>query len=49
MLNCRALIEIDCKEINADGCPPVEAEGVLISHTVEHNRPCQQVLEMILA
>lgn len=28
---------------------PVEAEGGLISHTVEHNGPCQQILEMILA
>lgn len=39
---------VDCKEMNVDGCLPVEAEGVLISHTVEHNGPYQQVLEMIL-
>jgi hypothetical protein len=39
MLNCLVLVGIECKEMNMDGYLPVEAEGVLISHTVKHNRP----------
>lgn len=37
-----------CKEINVDGFLPTVAGGVLISHTVKHKRPCQQVLKQIL-
>jgi hypothetical protein len=34
--------------MNADDFLPVKPGRVLISHTDEHNGPCQQVLEKIL-